>query len=90
MKETKNEIIDNHLERFNNFEAVMDLLCSIIAEIKNLLSADDIEALQNQKKLRTLQQSLESVLQKKLSVEEQVFLKGFVMKYVLLCEDLLK
>lgn len=86
---TKTEIINSHLERFNNFEAVMDLLCSVIAEVKIILTADDAVGNENQKKLRVLKQSLESILQKNLNNDERILLKGFVMKYTQLCEELI-
>ncbi len=89
MNITNAEIIKNHLERFNNFEAAMDLLCSIIAEIKIIVSANDQAWPENQEKLLVLTQSLQSILQKNLNNDERVLLKGFVMKYVQLCEELL-
>lgn len=88
MSISKTEIISNHMERFNNFEAALDLISSAVNEIKEIIRLEGDSWLESREKIMALAQVLESVLQKSLNNEERLFLKGFVMRYVLLCEEL--
>ena len=84
---SKAEIIWSHVERLKHFEAALYLRWSIIAQIRSRLSSSGNVSLGDPEALRVLARTLESVLLQKLSDDERVFLKGFVMKHVQLCEE---
>jgi hypothetical protein len=88
-KEDLNQMIHQHLERYNNFDAALELLGLAIAELKKAIS-DMQDGADRTKEINQLKKVFEAILKNKLSEKELIVLESSIHKYIDLCNLMLK
>jgi hypothetical protein len=80
------QAIESHMERYNNFEAAMDMLCMFVAELKNVIYAEDVNADKKIKKINQIKLALVNVKSSRFTDEELRLLNNFICQNIDLCD----
>lgn len=80
------EAIESHMERYNNFEAAMDMLCLFVAELRNVIYADDMNVEKRINKINQIKEALMAVRSSRFTQEELRLLNNFISQNINLCD----
>jgi hypothetical protein len=80
------QAIESQLERYNNFEAAMDMLCLFVAELRNVIYSEDMTSEKKINKIKQIKDALIAVKSSRFTQEELRILNNFISQNINLCD----